>query len=178
MPELRNPLAVICGLMILVSTFYPWWTATIIGFQRGLKYVVKAYPYVLSVPENFPGVWKMGIIETPYVAELGLKGFLIACIASCFLCSVLGGGRGKRLLLATGILFLLYTAGFFGSLYYACDMRIASITGRPVPVQGSTFIPLVGDITTKFQPAFYLAIAAGLLCVVSTLFYGKLTLKF
>lgn len=172
---LYNPLGLICGCMIFISILFPWWSMTIIGFLYKIKYVINAYPYVLSIPENFPREWMPGVIVTPKAATIVLLLALAAFIGSCFMSSFLRGKKCKLLLGAVGISFLLFVTGFFGSIYYACRIRIA--IEPPIPIQGSAFVPGVGDMTAGFQPAFYLAIAAGLLCIISAIFHERFALK-
>jgi hypothetical protein len=177
MRDIKSPLSIVSGIMILISVFYPWWTAKVIADPSGQVYYLHAYPYVLSVPSDFPQAWEKAIIRTPYIAQIGLEIALIVVIVSSFVASFLQEKIGKRLLLFTSFFFLLYLAGFYGSLYYACTIRIARGIGVAVKVQGTTIITMGGTIIDKFNLSYYLAIAAGILYLISYFVYGKISLN-
>ena len=162
-----NPVGLLAATAFIYSLKSPWWHASV---QQD-HYSINAYAFVLS--HNFPPEALEFIIETPRPAIVLLLLMLLGNWLLGFWGSTMAGRKGKRLLLLTGIFMLLYTAGFYGSLLYACQR-----VGRPVTGQFSIQAGVEVAVQVFFMKAYYQAIGAAALVALSSLIHGWIPIPF
>jgi len=168
---LSNPLAVLAGAAFLASTFYPWWRVTIIGgafVGTGRTLDAFAFYYKHNIP---PEGWRF-VIEMPLFASVATAGLLLVYFLIVLWGATSAGKKGKLFVACGGLLMLLYTAGFFGIVFFAC-YRIGGTSLREFPL-AATFPVVVAPV---FLPAYFAAICAGAVCLFSSLIHGKATLR-
>ncbi|NIN92886.1 MAG: hypothetical protein GTN76_03135 [Candidatus Aenigmarchaeota archaeon] len=165
---LYNPLGLLAGVAFIASVFSPWWHASV-GEGR---YSIDAYAFILS--HNLPPEgWKY-IIETPVpvvvILLLALSGYLFLA----FWGSTMAGNKGKLYTAGSGVLMLIYIAGFYGTLLFASH-RI----GQPVSGQFVIYRSMSKVIVhTYFLPSYYCAIGAGIFSLLSSLTHGWCGVRF
>jgi len=163
---LYNPLGVLAGAAFLASTLNPWWHATALGGGRHLN----AFAFVLkhNVP---PEGWRF-LIETPPLASVALACGLLGYFSIVLWGGTMAGKKGKLFVASSGLLMLTYTAGFFGTVYFACYR----IGGTPL----EEFILIANipvTVDPRFLPSYYYAIGAGFVCLLSSLIHGMVTIR-
>jgi len=156
-----NPLGLAAATAFIYNLKNPWWHASV---QQD-HYSINAYAFVLS--HNFPPEALEFIIETPRPAIVLLLLMLLGNWLLVFWGSTMAGRKGKRFLLLAGILMLLYTAGFYGSLVYACQR-----VGKPVTGQFSVQAGVEVAVQVYFMKAYYRAIGAAAVVALSSLIHG------
>jgi hypothetical protein len=168
---LYNPIACIAGITFLASTLNPWWHATVIGGAFvGTGRTLDAFAFYLShnVP---PEGWRF-IIETPISASvvlvLGLLGYFFIVLWG----ATSAKKKGKRFVACGGLLMLIYTAGFFGTIFFAC-YRIGGSALKEFPLE-ATFPVTVEPL---FLKSYYFAIGSGIVCLLSSLIHGMPTVR-
>jgi hypothetical protein len=161
-----NPLGLAAATAFIYTLKNPWWHASV---QQD-HYSINAYAFVLS--HNFPPEALEFIIETPRPAIVLLLLMLLGNWLLGFWGSTMAGRKGKRLLLLAGIFMLLYTAGFYGSLLYACQR-----VGRPVTGQFSIQAGVEVAVQVFFMKAYYQAIGAAALVALSSLIHGWIPIR-
>jgi hypothetical protein len=166
-----NPLAILAGAAFLASARKPWWHASVSGgaFLGGGR-TLDGYPFYLkhTVP---PEGWRF-LIETPIL----LSAVLICGLLLYFLIVVWGGtsagNKGRLFVAAGGLLMLIYTAGFFSTVYLAC-YRIGG-----TPLEDFTLVAtLPVTVHPQFMCPYYYAIGAGIVCLLSSLIHGWSTIR-
>jgi len=156
-----NPLGLLAATAFMFTLKNPWWHASIHQDHHSIN----AYAFVLS--HNLPPeAWEY-IIQTPRPAIIVLLLMLLGNWLLSFWGSTMAGPKGKRFLLLAGILMLLYTAGFYGSLLYACQR-----VGRPVVGQFSIQAGVEVVVQVFFMKAYYQAIGAAAVVALSSLIHG------
>jgi hypothetical protein len=165
---LYNPLALLAGVGFAASLFNPWWHATV----REGRHSIDAWAFILSHDLPIEGV--KYIIETPLPAVVILLLALLGYLFLAFWGSTMAGGRGRLYIVSSGVLMLIYIAGFYGCVVFGTH-RI----GQPVTGQFIIFQDMARVIVhTYFLPSYYLAIGAGILCVLSSLTHGWVPIRF
>jgi hypothetical protein len=168
---LSNPVAVLAGAAYLASTFYPWWRVTIIGgafVGTGRTLDAFAFYYRHNIP---PEGWRF-LIEMPLIASVAAAGLLLVYFLIILWGATSAGKKGKLFVAGGGLLLLFYTAGFFGTVFFAC-YRIGGTPLKEFPL-AATF-PVV--VVPVFLPAYFAAIGAGAVCLFSSLIHGKAALR-
>ncbi len=168
---LSNPLALLAGVGFLASTFYPWWRITIIGgafVGTGRTLNAFAFYYKHNIP---PEGWRF-VLEMPLFASVGAAALLVVYFLVVLWGATSAGKKGKLFVACGGLLMLLYTAGFFGTTFFAC-YRIGGTNLREFPL-AATFPVIVAPV---FLPSYFAAIGAGALCLLSSLIHGKAALR-
>jgi hypothetical protein len=163
-----NPLGLAAATFFAFNLKNPWWHASI----QNERLFINAYAFILT--HNLPPEGWRYIIETPRPAVVLLLLMLLGNWLLSFWGSTLSGRKGKRFLIFAGVFMLLYTAGFYGSLFYACHR-----VGRPVVGQFSiqaALTQVVGQF--YFEKAYFYAIGAGALVALSSLIHGWIPLRF
>jgi len=161
-----NPIALACGIIFSVSLFFPWWYAKIYESY----YTINAYAFILQ--HDLPPEGMSFVIETPAVAVV----FLVLMLAGYFLLvfwgSTMEGKKGKLFLVWSGLFMLLYTAGFYGTLFFATH-RINQ------PVTGYSFIiySVQVDVFMFFTRAYFVAIGSAAVCMLSAILHAHLNVK-
>jgi hypothetical protein len=158
---LYNPLGLLAGIVFTACIFKPWWYAAL-----NLDYfTIRAYPFILR--HDLPSDSLDYVIETPLVGVVFLIWLLLSYLFLAFWGSTLPGKKGRLFLLADGIFMLLYTAGFALSIWYATSRVHLPMTGYssvPATVQV--------DIHMHFLKPYFIAMGAGVLCMISALVHG------
>ena len=162
-----NPLGLAAATFFIFNLKNPWWHATI----QNERFFINAYAFILT--HNLPPEGWRYIIETPRPAVVVLLLMLLGNWLLSFWGSSLSGGKGKRFLIFAGVLMLLYTAGFYGSIFYACHR-----VGRPVGGQFSIQAALT-QVTGEFyiEKAYFYAIGAAALVALSSLTHGWIPIR-
>lgn len=163
---LYNPFA-LAALIVFTSTlFYPWWYAAAYYDQHMI------YGYAVILQHSLPPEGLKFVIDTPRVAVAFLVCLLAGYVLLVFWGSTMSGMRGRLFIAFTGLCMLLYTAGFYGAVWYATD-RIG------VPVRGFSwiFFEVQVDIHMDFMPHYYRAIGAGAACLLSAALHGLLPIR-
>lgn len=160
---LYNPLGLLSSIVFIGTAFSPWWYAKV----HEEYYTINAYPFFLQ--HDLPSEGWSYVIETPAVAVV----FLIILLASYLFLAVWGstmaGRKGRFFLLAAGLFMVLYTVGFWGSLLFATHR-----VDQPVVGSSSVIYTVEVDIYMAFTRAYFVAIGAGIACMLSSLIHGKL----
>ncbi len=162
-----NPLGLATATFFIFNLKNPWWHASI----QNERLFINAYAFILT--HNLPPEGWSYIIETPRPAVVLLLLILLGFWLLSFWGSTLSGRKGKRFLIFTGVFMLLYTAGFYGSLFYACHR-----VGRPVVGQFSIQAALTQVVAQfYFEKAYFYAIGAGALVALSGLIHGWIPIR-
>jgi len=165
---LYNPLGLLAGVAFAASLFNPWWH----GSVREGRHSIDAYAFFLS--HDLPHEGMKYIIETSLpvvvILLLGLSGYLFLV----FWGSTMAGMKGRLFVASGGLPMLIYTAGFYGTLLFACHSVGQPVTGQFVIYQGMARV----NVHTYFLPSYYYAIGAGILCLLSSLIHGWLPIRF
>ena len=164
---LYNPLGLLAGVAFTASIFRPWWHA---GIHEG-THRINAYAFILS--HDLPSEGMKYIIETPLPAVVILLLVLSGYLFLVFWGSTMAGRKGKFYIAWSGVFMLVYVAGFYGSLLFAC-YRI----GEPVSGQFTVQDMVEVIVHTYFLPPYYYAIGAGILCLISSLTHGWVSIRF
>ena len=162
-----NPLGLAVATFFIFNLKNPWWHASL----HHDHYSVDAYAFILS--HHLPPEALHYVIETPRPAVVLLLLLLLGYWLLSFWGSTLPGRKGKRFLLFTGVFMLLYTAGFYGSLFYACH-RIGKPVVGTFPIQ-ATLMMVEGRF--YFEKAYFYAIGAGALVALSSLIHGWIPIR-
>ena len=163
-----NPLGLTAATFFIFNLKNPWWHASL----HHDHYSVNAYAFILS--HHLPPEALHYVIETPRPAVVLLLLLLLGYWLLSFWGSTLPGRKGKRFLLFTGVFMLLYTAGFYGSLFYACH-RIGKPVVGTFPIQ-ATLMMVEGRF--YFEKAYFYAIGAAGLVALSSLIHGWIPIRF
>lgn len=163
---LYNPLALITGIVFTATLFFPWWYAAV----HDNAYTINAYAFILQ--HDLPPEGMYFIIETPRIAVALLIVLLAGYFFLVFWGSTMEGKKGRRFLIWSGVFMLLYTTGFYGSLLFATHRIGQAVTGYSyvtITIQVDTFM--------TFTRAYFVAIGAGAVCILSSLLHGVVPLK-
>jgi hypothetical protein len=164
---IHNPLGLAAATAFMFTLKNPWWHASIHQDHHSIN----AYAFFLS--HNLPPeAWEY-VIETPRPAIVILLLMLLGNWLLSFWGSTMSGWKGKRFLLLAGIFMLLYTAGFYGSLLYACHR-----VGRPVVGQFSIQAGVEVVAQVFFLKAYYQAIGTAAVVALSCLIHGWIPVRF
>jgi hypothetical protein len=158
---LYNPLGLLAGIVFTACIFKPWWYAAL----HMDYFTIRAYPFILR--HDLPSDSLDYVIETPLVGVAFLLWLLLSYLFLAFWGSTLPGKKGRLFLIACGIFMLLYTAGFYIALWYATH-RVH------LPVTGYSSVPATVqvDIHMHFLSPYFIAIGAGVVCLLSALIHG------
>jgi hypothetical protein len=163
---LYNPLALVAGIVFAGSLFYPWWVAKVYDSY----YTINAYAFILR--HDLPPEGLDFVIETPVVAVAFLLFLLAGYVILAFWGSTMEGKKGRIYLIVTGLCMLLYTAGFLGALLFAMHRINQPLTGT-----SSIIYTVEVDIFMSFSRAYFVAIGAGILCMVSAFIHGLFNIQ-
>ena len=158
-----NVIGLVAGCVMIVAMLFPWWSLVIEWAGE-----TDVYPYLISGPASE----LVGYKRSPQMTLL--TGILILCIILCFVGSGLRGRIGRATLGAAGILVLL---GAWRLL-----VRVAGVAARfDIPIQGRAVVTYGGfapvEVSARLRPGLYLIVAAGILCLVSSIFHDRLRLR-
>ncbi|MBW2651073.1 MAG: hypothetical protein JRC66_08750 [Deltaproteobacteria bacterium] len=163
---LYNPPALLAAIVFTGSLFFPWWYAKVYEDY----YTINAYAFILQ--HDLPPEGVSFVIETPIVAVVFLILMLAGYFFLVFWGSTMEGEKGKLFLFWGGLFMLLYTVGFYGALLFATH-RI----GQPVTGYSSIPYTVEVDIFMTFSKAYFIAISAGAVCMVSALVHGRFSIN-
>lgn len=167
---LYNPLGLLAGVAFVASFYNPWWHAKA---DEG-RVVIDAFAFWLR--HSVPPIGRVFIIETPFaLSVLLLLGVLIYFLI-VFWGSTMAGMKGRLYVVAGGLLMLIYTAGFYGTLVYALHRIGGTLSEDFVVYTYGGMRP--ADVHTYFWPSYYWAIGAGSICLLSSLIHGLLPIRF
>ncbi len=166
-PTLYNPLGLLAGVGFTAGLFNPWWHATI----REGRYAIDAYAFFLS--HNLPIEGMKYIIETPVPVVVILLLGLLVYLFIAFWGSTMAGKKGSLYVASSGLLMLIYTAGFYGTLLFGCHRIDRPVSGEFIIYQDMAKV----IVHTYFLPSYYLAIGAGILCLLSSLVHGWIPIR-
>jgi len=162
-------LLVFSGLLVVLSSIYPWWVMTVTEVTSGRSswIHIHAWGLVHNMSELRQFVMRH---ETPpplmLAAQLYLASLAILAIVSAILLLKNSPHAWKPAFLA-GVTYLLYTLAFLPVLHEG-----TSTAPRPVPMQGEKweFIMTYSvRIITYFDTGYYLAITAAILLLLLSL---------
>lgn len=162
-----KPAALVSFAVFAATLFHPWWKAVV----HHDTYLIQAFAFVLQ--HNLP--FDMGtdfIIETPRPAVI-----FFLCLFVFYALLVLWGGtmkgnKGRTFVALAGLCMMLYTAGFYGAIWYATDRIDVPVTGFALVIFE---VPV--DVFMNFERSYFVAIGAGAACLLSSLFHGFPTLR-
>ena len=161
-----NPLGLAAATAFMFNLKNSWWHASIHHDHHSID----AFAFVLS--HNLPPEGWEYIIETPRPAIVVFLLMLLGNWLLSFWGSTMAGRKGKLFLLLAGAFMLLYTAGFYGALFYACHR-----VGRPVVGQFSIQAGVEVVVQVYFLKAYYQAIGAAALVALSSLIHGWIPIR-
>lgn len=160
---LYNPLGLAAGIVFLATIFRPWWYAAL-----NMDYfTIRAYPFILR--HDLPSDSLHYVIETPLAGVVFLLWLLSSYLFLAFWGATLPGRKGRLFLIADGIFMLLYAAGFALAIWFATHR-----VGLPMTGYTSVAATVQVDIHMHFMPPYYVAMASGALCILSSLVHGLL----
>ncbi len=162
-----NPLGLAAATFFTFNLKNPWWHASI----HHDHYSVNAYAFILS--HHLPPEAVQYVIETPRPAVVLLLLMLLGFWLLSFWGSTLSARKGKRFLIFAGVFMLLYTAGFYGSLFYACH-RIGKPVVGTFSIQ-ATLMMVEGRF--YFEKAYFYAIGAAALVALFSLIHGWIPIR-
>ena len=165
---LFNPLGLLAGIAFTVSLFNPWWHVTV----REGRHNVDAYAFFLSHDLPSQG-WKY-IIETPLPVVVILLFSLLGYLFLVLWGSTMAGKKGRLYLIGSGLLMLIYTAGFYGIVLFGCHRADLPVSGEYAIFQSMAKV----TIHAYFLPSYYWAIGAGIVCLLSSLTHGWASIRF
>ena len=166
-PTLYNPLGLLAGVGFTVGLFNPWWHATV----REGRYAIDAYAFFLS--HNLPIEGMKYIIETPVPVVVILLLGLLVYLFIAFWGSTMAGKKGSLYVALGGLLMLIYTAGFYGTLLFGCHRIDQPVSGEFIIYQDMAKV----NVHTYFLPSYYFAIGAAILCLLSSLVHGWIPIR-
>jgi hypothetical protein len=158
-----NVLGLVAGCVMIAAMLFPWWSLTIEWAGE-----TNVYPYLISGPASE----LIGYRRSPQMTLL--TGILVSCIVLCFVGSALRGKVGRVILGISGLLALLGA--------WRLVVRVAGVAARfDIPVQGRAVVRYMGfaptAVSARLRLGLYLIVAAGVLCLVSSIFHDKLRLR-
>lgn len=158
-----NILGLVAGAVMITAMLVPWWSLTIQWPGES-----NVYPYLISGPASE----LVGYRRSPQMTLL--TGILVSCIVLCFIGSALRGRAGRIILGISGLLALLGAWRFI--------VRVAGVAARfEIPLQGRAVVTYMGfaptEVSARLRPGLYLIVAAGVLCLMSSIFHDKLRLR-
>lgn len=180
---LFGTLVVVAASLMVVSFIMPWWTASIYGEDGttiidGIRIYGHGLQHSLAQLRNF-------IIkdETPFYETVLAWAYLGVSAGLVLLSIGLKGKKGRWLLGGTGLIYVAYAA-IAAFVVIAERLREVGLaqSGVALPLQGHGFFIASGegggaDIYTTLRFGYYLAYAAGLMCLVLALFRDKIVGK-
>jgi hypothetical protein len=166
-PTLYNPLGLLAGVGFIVSLFNPWWHASV----REGRYTIDAYAFFLS--HNLPIEGMKYIIETPVPVVVILLLGLLVYLFIAFWGSTIAGKKGSLYVASSGVLMLIYTAGFYGTLLFGCHRIDQLVSGEFIIYQDMAKV----NVHTYFLPSYYWAIGAAIICLLSSLIHGWVSIR-
>lgn len=148
--------------LMVAAMFFPWWS-----FRWEYVEQTDIFPYYLSGP----GSELVGYKQSPQM--LLLTGVLIAAILICLVGSVLKGRAARIMVGTSGALVLL-------AAWRLLD-RVGGVADRfGLPIQGNGQGSLGGfgkvEVWTWLRPGLYLIVAAGILALLTSLFFSRVRL--
>ncbi len=170
-PTLYNPLGALAGIAFLASTLKPWWYFYVTGgafWGHNATLVASAFGYKHTVP---PEGWRF-IIEIPLIVSVILICGMLVYFFIVLYGATMAGKKGKLFVAAGGLLLLIYTAGFFGTVYFGCYR----VGGTPLE-DFKVVATLPVTVHPQFMPIYYFAIAAAVMCVLFSLTHGWLPIR-
>ncbi len=167
-PSLYNPLGLLAAGVFTASLVNPWWHASV----REGRYTIDAYAFILS--HNLPIEGMKYIIETPLPAVVILVLGLLVYLFIAFWGSTMAGRKGRLYVASGGLLMLIYTAGFYGTLFFSSHRIDQPVTGQFIIYQDMARVV----VRTYFLPSYYWAIGAGIVCLLSSLTHGWIPIRF
>jgi len=167
---LYNPLGLLAGVAFIASFYSPWWHATV---DEG-RISIDAFAFTLR--HTVPPIGRVFIIETPLALSVFLLLGVLGYLFLVFWGSTMAGMKGRLYIVASGLLMLIYTAGFYGTLVYALYRIGGTLSEDFVVWTYGGMRP--ADIHTYFLPSYYWAIGAAAVCLLSALIHGLLPIRF
>lgn len=161
-----NIFALVAVIVFTSTLFHPWWYAAAYHDQHMI------YGYAFILKHNLPPEGLKFVIDTPRVAVVFLVCLLMGYVLLVFWGSTLAGMKGRLFIAFTGLCMLLYTAGFYGALWYATNRVEMPVTGYT-----SFSFEVLVDIHMDFMPHYYRAIGAGVACLLSATLHGLLPIR-
>ncbi len=157
-----NLLALVAVVLLAVAFRYPWWS-----FDTDVTGETRVYAYRI----DGSAVDVIGYRRSRQMTIL--TGVLVACVALALLGSLMRGRLGRVFLSIAGLLTL------YGS--YRLLNRIQQVAERSgILIQGTTqtyeeFVYMT--VTSRLEPAMYLTVAGGALCLLAALLHNKARLR-
>ncbi len=157
-----NLLALVAVLVLALALRYPWWS-----FDTDVTDKTTVYAYRI----DGAAIDVIGYRRSRQMTIL--TGVLVGCVALAFLGSLMRGRPGRVALSVAGLLTL------YGS--YRLLARIAQVAERSgILIQGTTqtreeFVFMT--VTSRIEPAMYLTVAGGVLCLLAALLHNKARLR-
>jgi hypothetical protein len=169
-PTVYNPLGILAGAAYLASILNPWWHASVTGaaFVGGRRLDAFAYFLKHNVP---PEGWRY-IIETPLPASVALICGLLGYFLLVLWGGTMAGKKGKLFVACGGFFMLIYTAGFFATVYFACYR----VGGTPLE-DFKLYATFPVTVHPRFLPPYYHAIIAAVVCLLSSFIHGRLPIR-
>jgi hypothetical protein len=165
---LYNPLGLLAGVAFTASLFNPWWHASV----REGRYSIDAYAFFLS--HNLPIEGMKYIIETPLPAVVVLLLALLGYLFLLFWGSTMAEKKGRLYLVGSGLLMLIYIAGFYGTLLFGTYRIDQPVSGEFIIYQGMAKV----NVEAYFLPSYYSATGSGILCLLSSIIHGWVPIRF
>jgi len=168
-----NALLLSAVIMMVVSFMGPWWTSRIEpapGQPSAIGMVIEIFQW--GIPEGPHVEHYMEDVTPDYQIALA-RIFLAGSIALAFASSWLRGLAGKLILGLVGAAWVGYALG----AYYLISSRTAEYG---MPLQGKETVydfVFIVVATSGFEFEYYLAYAAGLLCILPAVMRSLITGK-
>lgn len=166
--------AVVTGVLVAASAILPWWMATFQPLTRPRVWSwIKIYAYGLThnMSELREYVLKY---ETDPALMAAARVYLAVTAAACIASAFIKPKIAWKLLLALGILYLLYSLGFIPVIYEGTSR---APTSERFPVQGEILEIAEVEILrirASFQLGYYLALASSILAIIAGILTRKM----
>ena len=158
-----NVLAILAGCVLIVGLLQPWWSVTLEGAGP-----TSVYPYIMRGPiTEVLGYRKTSQMVTATYA-LALAAVLI------LIGSLLWGWKGRLPLALAGILILLIVWRFLVRISDVAERFNMSIQGKGIAEYHGGLATM--EVSAQLAPGLYLAVAAGILCLLSSLLHNRVRL--
>lgn len=168
---LRNPVALIAAVFIILSMFFYWWRVWFVETDGGIG--IEVYPHSL-----------VGTIPEPaLVPPIGhsLHWFFVALVIM-ILMIVIGSFLKKKI----GIPLILLSSSMCLAVRYVFGMRLQAridtaimstmIDLPELPIEGEAFIEGY-TIATNFGPGYDLIVVAGIIGILSVILHDRIKIN-
>lgn len=173
----RGLVAIAAGVMVISFTM-PWWTANLaeVPIEDSIRVYGYGFFHELAGVYLYPDIPLEGYLnpyETPFYQTVLAWVYLAASVGLILFSTWLKGRKGGWLLGGIGLVYIAYAT--------IAAIQVAIGSGNlDISLQGVSFIPpreQYVEVYASLRLGYYLAYAAGGLCIALALFRNRITGK-